>query len=488
MSNKYPHYRYCSVSWCKNSGRINKPGLHFFRIPVDSRLAAWVAYTGRQDLKTKSANLLKNYRVCSDHFTDRDFMNNVIRDRLTRQAVPSVPSDTKVAVCGPKEARSRSASVANKRLYTCQRTAKRRWKWQSEVGDSSGESLPEQNVPSSVSTEASPLPKVPRSPFSNGNGILLIPDNDFLVIPIDDDRAATAPPLSRSPDDHSCNLEHLQLCLEVGDSSGESLPEQNVPSSASSEASPLPKQVAHSGGESIPEESVPSPASSEVLPLPKVVECYTLQQSNERDHYTYINVVDELGEYCMHPNSSLATWDKYTERLERYCKSINISEDGALRAVLLGCCGKVTNRLIKRLVQPEKPMEVSYSMIKRVVREHLGGKRSPLRARFLFFKRNQEPCESVMDYAMALRKLVKDCDFRGGEVAMDVMLRDRFVFGIRDDALRECLLDKRDLTFDAAYNMTLKAEASSGKQPKTVSVGKDKKNGDDVSHMCIVYS
>ncbi|KAL3176059.1 hypothetical protein MRX96_010762 [Rhipicephalus microplus] len=127
-------------------------------------------------------------------------------------------------------------------------------------------------------------------------------------------------------------------------------------------------------------------------------------------------------------------------------------------------------------------------MIKRVVREHLGGKRSPLRARFLFFKRNQEPCESVMDYAMALRKLVKDCDFRGGEVAMDVMLRDRFVFGIRDDALRERLLDKRDLTFDAAYNMTLKAEASSGKQPKTVSVGKDKKNGDDVSHMCIVYS
>ncbi|KAL3176057.1 hypothetical protein MRX96_010761 [Rhipicephalus microplus] len=301
MSNKYPHYRYCSVSWCKNSGRINKPGLHFFRIPVDSRLAAWVAYTGRQDLKTKSANLLKNYRVCSDHFTDRDFMNNVIRDRLTRQAVPSVPPDTKVAVSGPKEARSRSASVVNKWLYTCQRTAKRRWKWQSEVGDSSGESLPEQNVPSSVSTEASPLPKA-------------------------------TPPLSRSPDDHSCNLEHLQLCLEVGDSSGESLPEQNIPSSASSEASPLPKAT-HSGGESIPEESVPSPASSEVLPLPKVVECYTLQQSNERDHYTYINVVDKLGEYCMHPNSSLATWDKYTERLERYCKSIQ-----HLRRRSVACC------------------------------------------------------------------------------------------------------------------------------------------------------
>ncbi|KAL3176056.1 hypothetical protein MRX96_010761 [Rhipicephalus microplus] len=250
MSNKYPHYRYCSVSWCKNSGRINKPGLHFFRIPVDSRLAAWVAYTGRQDLKTKSANLLKNYRVCSDHFTDRDFMNNVIRDRLTRQAVPSVPPDTKVAVSGPKEARSRSASVVNKWLYTCQRTAKRRWKWQSEVGDSSGESLPEQNIPSSASSEASPLPK-----------------------------------------------------------------------------------ATHSGGESIPEESVPSPASSEVLPLPKVVECYTLQQSNERDHYTYINVVDKLGEYCMHPNSSLATWDKYTERLERYCKSIQ-----HLRRRSVACC------------------------------------------------------------------------------------------------------------------------------------------------------
>ncbi|KAL1466764.1 hypothetical protein MTO96_026430, partial [Rhipicephalus appendiculatus] len=192
MSGDYPYYRYCSVSWCRNNGRTNKPGLHYFRIPVDSRLAAWVAYTGREDLKTKAANMLNNnYKVCSDHFTDRDFMNAVSRNKLTRQAIPSVPPDTKVS--GPKKAHSRSS---NERLSTCQRTTKRRWKWQSEV---------------------------PRSSSPNGGGILLIPDDnvlvipddDFLVIPIDDDGAATAPLSSRSADDQSCNSEDTQLCFEV---------------------------------------------------------------------------------------------------------------------------------------------------------------------------------------------------------------------------------------------------------------------------------
>lgn len=405
---------------------------------MDSRLPAWVAYTGREDLKTKTASMLsRNYKVCSDHFTDRDFMNPACHNRLTRQAIPSVPHDAKVAVSGQKKAHSWPSSAANERLSTCQRTTKRRWKWQNEAW------------------------RFCPSPVDDNNQAT--PDDES------DDGAAMAPLPATTSDEQFFNHEDVSLYLEVGDSGGESIPEQSVPSPASPKSLPLPK-VVDPDGECVPEESVPSPASPKVLPLPKIVECYSLQQSSEWDRYVYINIVDEVGEYCMDANSSTATWDEYVEQLERYCASIDISKEKVMRAVLLGCCGKVTNQLIERLVQPDKPTTVPYEAIKRVVREHLGGKPSPLRTRFLFFRRNQEPSESVTDYATDLRKLAEDCGFGSEEVAVDVMLRDRFVFGIRDDALRERLLDKRDLTFDAAYEMALKTEAPCEKQFKTVGV------------------
>lgn len=187
MSFTYPYYRYCSVSWCKNNGRSLKSGLRFFRIPMDSRLPAWVAYTGREDLKTKTASMLsRNYKVCSDHFTDRDFMNPACHNRLTRQAIPSVPHDAKVAVSGQKKAHSWPSSAANERLSTCQRTTKRRWKWQNEAW------------------------RFCPSPVDNNNQAT--PDDDS------DDGAAMAPLPATTSDEQFFNHEDVSLYLEVGDS------------------------------------------------------------------------------------------------------------------------------------------------------------------------------------------------------------------------------------------------------------------------------
>ncbi|XP_050029479.1 uncharacterized protein [Dermacentor andersoni] len=246
-----------------------------------------------------------------------------------------------------------------------------------------------------------------------------------------------------------------------------------------------------SADESIPEEvglHSPSPIAdcTAVSPFPEIVECDSSQQSPEqaRPLCKLVNISGNgIGEYSIETNSS---WDEYVERLETFCASISVSEDDEKRAVLLSFCGEATYRLITRLVEPNKPTTVSYETIKQAVRDHMHNKPSLLRARLLFYRRNQEPCESLADYVIALQKLAEDCGFGGKELPLDVMMRDRFVCGIRDEALQERLLGERDLTFQTAYNIAFKAEASREQQMETVWLSwNDNSNRDNSS---LVYT
>ncbi|XP_054926623.1 uncharacterized protein [Dermacentor andersoni] len=96
MTSCRPSYgSYCCVPWCQNNGRTQKkPGTCFFRIPRDSRSAAWVTYSRRADLMEKPASVLyTSYRMCSEHFTGQDFMDPG-HTRLTKRAVPTVYPDS----------------------------------------------------------------------------------------------------------------------------------------------------------------------------------------------------------------------------------------------------------------------------------------------------------------------------------------------------------------------------------------------------------
>ena len=64
--------------------------------------------------------------------------------------------------------------------------------------------------------------------------------------------------------------------------------------------------------------------------------------------------------------------------------------------------------------------------------------------RYRFNKRVQEAGESYDQYKTALRKLAEGCDF--DSITPDEILRDRIVFGIRDNKVRERLLRESQLT------------------------------------------
>lgn len=70
--------------------------------------------------------------------------------------------------------------------------------------------------------------------------------------------------------------------------------------------------------------------------------------------------------------------------------------------------------------------------------------------RYVFFKREQAPTESLDNYITALMKLASTCGF--GDLR-ESLVRDRLILGVTDDKIREKLLGKRDLNLDKAIEI-----------------------------------
>ncbi|KAK8777013.1 hypothetical protein V5799_029642, partial [Amblyomma americanum] len=147
-----------------------------------------------------------------------------------------------------------------------------------------------------------------------------------------------------------------------------------------------------------------------------------------------------------------------------FCEANQITKEEQKRAVLLSSCGEEVYGLTVTLVKPERPTAATYEEIKTAVRKHLHPKPSELYARFLFYRRNQAAEESVADYVTALRKLAEDCGFGSAQLPLDVMMRDRFVCGLRNEGVQQRLLAEHSLTFKVAYDLATTAEATAKQQ------------------------
>ncbi|GFR63427.1 hypothetical protein ElyMa_001894800 [Elysia marginata] len=90
-----------------------------------------------------------------------------------------------------------------------------------------------------------------------------------------------------------------------------------------------------------------------------------------------------------------------------------------------------------------------------ILQSHYCPKPLEIVERFKFHKRSQETGENVADFIAAIKRLSEHCNF--GAV-LQTTLRDRFVCGLRDEAIQKQLLQERDLTFEGATNLALAME------------------------------
>ena len=70
---------------------------------------------------------------------------------------------------------------------------------------------------------------------------------------------------------------------------------------------------------------------------------------------------------------------------------------------------------------------------------------------YKFHLRRQEPSETIEAYISSLRQLAKNCNFG---VLVDRMIRDQVVMGVKEDAVREKLLEDLFLIFKSTGKMS----------------------------------
>ena len=104
-------------------------------------------------------------------------------------------------------------------------------------------------------------------------------------------------------------------------------------------------------------------------------------------------------------------WTSYAQRFENFLLANNVKEDEKKRHLLLAMIGGRTFKLLANLVAPKKPGEVEYTAIHQVLQDHFKPRLIKIAERFRFYKRHQQPSETVTTYLAELRRLASTCEF-----------------------------------------------------------------------------
>ena len=160
-----------------------------------------------------------------------------------------------------------------------------------------------------------------------------------------------------------------------------------------------------------------------------------------------------MGEF----NNQLEDWRSYTERLQNYFIANDIKSEAKQCAILLSVCGPRTYELIRSLLSPQEPKDVSFADIVKQMTDHYQPKPSIIVQCFKFHSRSRKQGESVATYIAELKQLAEDCEF--GEF-LKQMLRDRIVCGINDPRIQHRLLAERELTYQSAFELVQSMETA----------------------------
>ena len=159
-----------------------------------------------------------------------------------------------------------------------------------------------------------------------------------------------------------------------------------------------------------------------------------------------------LHEFC--PDEE--TFSVYLERVSIFFTVNDIAPEKKV-PVFLNCVGGTTYRILRNLVAPENPMNMSFEAVVGKLAEHFNPKPIIIVERYHFHKRDQAPTESLAEYVAELRCLAARCNFG---TYLDDALRDRLVCGLRSKSVQKRLLSESDLDLSKAVRIANTMEAA----------------------------
>ncbi|XP_070386908.1 uncharacterized protein [Dermacentor albipictus] len=148
-------------------------------------------------------------------------------------------------------------------------------------------------------------------------------------------------------------------------------------------------------------------------------------------------------------------WDAYQVRLEAFFEAHEIVDPKKRRALLVAALSTKTVDLLAGRCAPNRIQDLTYEAAVQKLAEYFAPKGNEIAESYQFFTRNQLADESTSDFIVELRKMANRCNF--GQ-ALERMLRDRLVCGLRNAGVRRNLLARHTLTLQEAEDVALAAE------------------------------
>ena len=150
-------------------------------------------------------------------------------------------------------------------------------------------------------------------------------------------------------------------------------------------------------------------------------------------------------------------WVQYIERMEHYFLANEITDVSKQRSILISSMGQKAYKILRNIVAPEKPTDVSFKNLVSAMTSHFSPPPSEIVQRFRFNSRVRKPGETVAAYIAELRALSEYCKY--GDT-LESILRDRLVCGINDPQIQKRLSAEDKLTFKKALEISLALEAA----------------------------
>ena len=161
----------------------------------------------------------------------------------------------------------------------------------------------------------------------------------------------------------------------------------------------------------------------------------------------------EVGEF----DNSQEDWDTYVERVSLYLIANDVTNAEKKRAILLSVCGTRTYHVIRDLVAPRSPKDLSFDEIVETVRDHYNPKPVVTVQRYKFNSRTRREGEMVATFVAELRHLAIHCEF--GDSLND-MLQDRLICGVNDPGIQHRLLSEGKIDFAKALELAQATETA----------------------------
>lgn len=170
-----------------------------------------------------------------------------------------------------------------------------------------------------------------------------------------------------------------------------------------------------------------------------------------------------------HFDPETGSFNSYVARFEQFLCANSIKmkiddeeeeiENPQVIAMFVTFLGPSTFEILEKLLIPKTITSegVTYKNVVEILKEHYKSTTFKIFERFQFWKREQQPGESIADYVIGLKEKVKSCEF--GDFYKEAM-RDKFIIGLKNEQIQTKLIQQEEITFEEAIKIANSMESS----------------------------